>query len=74
MFYDEWAPSGEISVSRPSSTCVPRWEDIENDLELDLKELLEQKRKRKEAPTAESESLPRCVRIKAPNVRIVYKL
>ena len=25
MFYDEWAPLGESSVSKPSSTFVPKW-------------------------------------------------
>ena len=28
MFYDEWASSGESSVSKPQGTFVPRWEDI----------------------------------------------
>lgn len=51
MFYDEWAPLREIYVSRLSSTFVPRWDDIQNDLELDLREMLKRKRKRKEAPT-----------------------
>lgn len=25
MFYDEWAPSRESSVSKPSVTFVPKW-------------------------------------------------
>ena len=40
MFYDEWAPLGESSMFEPLGTFVPRWEDIKNDLELDLRELL----------------------------------
>ena len=28
MFYDEWAPSGESSISKPQGTFVPKWEDI----------------------------------------------
>ena len=31
MFYDEWAPSGESSVSKPQGTFVPKWEDIQDD-------------------------------------------
>ena len=40
MFYDEWALSRESFVSKPSGTFVPRWEDIENESEPDLRELL----------------------------------
>lgn len=61
------APLGESSVAKLSSTFMPRWEDIENGLELDLRGLLERKRKRKEAPTVESNSLLRCVKIKMPD-------
>ena len=31
MFYDQWAPSGENSVSKPRGTFVPKWEDIQGD-------------------------------------------
>ena len=54
-------------MAKLSSTFMPRWEDIENGLELDLRGLLERKRKRKEAPTVESNSLLRCVKIKMPD-------
>ena len=40
MFYDQWAPSGESSVSKPRGTFVPKWQDIQDDTELDLRELL----------------------------------
>ena len=53
MFYDKWAPSEESSMSKPQSTFVPRWEDVQDDLEPDLRRLLMQKKKRKEAPTLE---------------------
>lgn len=43
MFYDEWALSGESSVSKPLGTFIPRWEDVENDPEPNLRELLAQK-------------------------------
>ena len=72
MFYDQWAPSGESSVSKPRGTFVPKWEDIQSDLEPDLKELLAQKRKRKEAPAADD--MPQCVRVRGLDGRIVYKL
>nr|XP_023914755.1 uncharacterized protein LOC112026305 [Quercus suber] len=74
IFYDQWAPSEENSVSRPQGTFVPKWRDIQDDPEPDLKELLARKRKRKEAPTTDSEDTPHCVRIRGPNGRIVYKL
>ena len=45
MFYNQWAPSGESSVSKPRGTFVPKWEDVQGDQELDLRELLAQKRK-----------------------------
>ena len=28
MFYNQWAPSGESSVSKPRGTFVPKWVDI----------------------------------------------
>ena len=61
MFYDQWAPSGESSVSEPRGTFVPKWEDIQGDSEPDLRELLARKRKRKEASAAESDDMPQCV-------------
>ena len=74
IFHDERAPFGESFVSKTLGTFVPIWEDIENDLEPDLRGLLEWKRKRKEAPTVESDNLLCYVRIKTPNGRMVYKL
>ena len=40
MFYDQWAPSGESSISKPQGTFVPKWEDIQSDPEPNLRELL----------------------------------
>ena len=74
MFYDEWASPGESSVSKPSGTFVPRWEDVENDPEPDLRELLNRKRKRKEVLTTESNSLSCCIRVKTLDSKIMYKL
>ena len=42
MFYDQWAPFGENVVAKPRGTFVPRWEDVQDDPEPDLRELLEQ--------------------------------
>ena len=47
MFYDEWVPSGESLVFKPQGIFVPRWEDIQDDLEPNLRGLLMWKRKRK---------------------------
>ena len=74
MFCDQWAPSGESSVSKPWGTFVPKWEDVQSDPEPNLRELLERKKKRKEAPAVESDDTPQCVKVRGPNGRIVYKL
>ena len=74
MFYDQWASSGESLVSKPRGTFVPKWEDVQGDLESDLRELLAQKKKRKEAPVAESDDTPQCVGVRGLDGRIVYKL
>ena len=58
MFYDEWAPSGKSSVFRPQDTFIPRWEDIQDDLEPNLKGLLMRRKKRKGAPTLELGDIP----------------
>lgn len=74
MFYNQWAPSGESLVSKPQGTFVSRWEDIQSDPKPDLRKLLSQKKKRKEAPTIESEDTPQYVKVRGPDSRIVYKL
>ena len=42
-FYDELSPSGEDSTSRLVGISFPNWQDIENDLEMDMRS---QKRKK----------------------------
>lgn len=74
MFHDEWAPFGESSVSKPQDTFFLKWGDIQDDPKLDLKELLAQKKKRKKAPTSKSSGTPRCIRVRTPDGRIIYKL
>ena len=58
MFYDQWAPFGESSVSKPRGTFVPRWEDVQGDAKPNLIELLARKKKRKEASATESDNTP----------------
>ena len=63
MFYDQWTLSGESSVSKPRGTFIPKWEDIQDDPEPDLRKLLARKRKRREASVAESDDTPQYVRV-----------
>ena len=74
MFYDQWAPSGENVVAKPQGTFVPRWKDVQDDPEPDLRELLGRKKKRKETPAAESVEVPQCIKIRGLDGKIVYKL
>ena len=63
MFYDKWVSFGESSILKPQGTFVPKWEDIQNDLELDLRKLLMQRKKRKEVPTLELDDALQCIRV-----------
>uniref|UniRef100_A0A2N9G273 Integrase catalytic domain-containing protein n=1 Tax=Fagus sylvatica TaxID=28930 RepID=A0A2N9G273_FAGSY len=58
--YDDLASTGEPSIVRPCGTPLPAWEDIKDDPEIDLWELLERKKKRKEREV-EHGSPPQCV-------------
>uniref|UniRef100_A0A2N9G6H2 RNA-directed DNA polymerase n=1 Tax=Fagus sylvatica TaxID=28930 RepID=A0A2N9G6H2_FAGSY len=57
--YDDLASTGEPSIVRPCGTPLPAWEDIKDDPEVDLRELLERKKKRKEREV-EHGSPPQC--------------
>uniref|UniRef100_A0A2N9HFT2 RNA-directed DNA polymerase n=1 Tax=Fagus sylvatica TaxID=28930 RepID=A0A2N9HFT2_FAGSY len=70
--YDELSTE-EPPIIKPSGTPLPDWEDIRNDPDVDLREVLERKKKRKER-MAEEESAPRCIRVQMPDGRIVYRL
>ena len=74
MFYDQWASSGENVVTKPQGTFVPRWKDVQDDPEPDLRELLTRKKKRKEVPAAEPDEVAQCIKIRGLNGKIVYKL
>ena len=71
--YDDLASTGEPLIVRPCGTPLPAWEDIKDDPEVDLWELLERKKKRKEREV-EAGSPPQCVRVQLPNGCIVYRL
>uniref|UniRef100_A0A2N9FLD6 Integrase catalytic domain-containing protein n=1 Tax=Fagus sylvatica TaxID=28930 RepID=A0A2N9FLD6_FAGSY len=68
--YDELSTE-EPPIIKPSGTPLPDWEDIRNDPDVDLREVLERKKKRKER-MAEEENAPRCIRVQMPDGRIVY--
>uniref|UniRef100_A0A2N9I6H1 RNA-directed DNA polymerase n=1 Tax=Fagus sylvatica TaxID=28930 RepID=A0A2N9I6H1_FAGSY len=57
--YDDLASTGEPSIVRPCGTPLPAWEDIKDDPEIDLRELLQRKKKRKEREV-EQGSAPQC--------------
>uniref|UniRef100_A0A2N9J030 MULE transposase domain-containing protein n=1 Tax=Fagus sylvatica TaxID=28930 RepID=A0A2N9J030_FAGSY len=57
--YDKIAPAGEASLAKPVGIPLPKWEEIKDAPETDLRDLLEQKKKRKtEASTSKSQ--PQC--------------
>uniref|UniRef100_A0A2N9FIW5 Reverse transcriptase domain-containing protein n=1 Tax=Fagus sylvatica TaxID=28930 RepID=A0A2N9FIW5_FAGSY len=57
--YDEVAPVGEASFAKPIGIPLPKWEEIKDVPEADLRDLLEQKRKRREEAST-SKSQPQC--------------
>ena len=63
----------EPSIIKPFGTPLPDWEDIKDDPDVDLQELLERKKKRKEC-MVEDRNAPRCIRVQMPDGRIVYHL
>ncbi|KAK9983661.1 hypothetical protein SO802_033186 [Lithocarpus litseifolius] len=70
-FYARRPPYPLRVLSKP---YLERWEDIQSDPEPNLRKLLSQKKKRKEAPTTDSDDTPQCVRVRGPNGRIIYKI
>uniref|UniRef100_A0A2N9IY48 RNA-directed DNA polymerase n=1 Tax=Fagus sylvatica TaxID=28930 RepID=A0A2N9IY48_FAGSY len=57
--YDEITPAGEASLAKPIGIPLPKWEEIKDAPGADLRDLLEQKKKRK-AEASTSESQPQC--------------
>jgi hypothetical protein len=71
--YDEITAAGEASLAKPIGIPLPKWEEIKDALEADLKDLLERKKKRKTEASA-SKSQPQCVRVHLPDGRTIYCL
>uniref|UniRef100_A0A2N9HA43 Integrase catalytic domain-containing protein n=1 Tax=Fagus sylvatica TaxID=28930 RepID=A0A2N9HA43_FAGSY len=70
--YDEITPAGEASLAKPIGIPLPKWEEIRDAPGTDLRDLLEQKKKRK-AEASTSKSQPQCVRVRLPDGRTVYR-
>jgi hypothetical protein len=73
-FYEDLAPAGEASTSRTIGTPLSAWEEIRDHLEADLKNILELKKKRKEAVREAQDQRPKCIRIQLSNEKMVYRL
>jgi hypothetical protein len=74
VFYEDLAPAGEALTSRTIGTLLPAWEDIRDHPEADLRNILELKRKRKEAIREAHDQCPKCIRVQLPNGKMVYHL
>uniref|UniRef100_A0A2N9GIL0 RNA-directed DNA polymerase n=1 Tax=Fagus sylvatica TaxID=28930 RepID=A0A2N9GIL0_FAGSY len=61
--YDEITPAGEASLAKPIGIPLPKWEEIRDAPGADLRDLLEQKKKRK-AEASTSKSQPQCMQQK----------
>uniref|UniRef100_A0A2N9GPS6 Uncharacterized protein n=1 Tax=Fagus sylvatica TaxID=28930 RepID=A0A2N9GPS6_FAGSY len=68
--YDETTPAGEASLAKPIGIPLPKWEEIKDAPEADLRDLLERKKKRKaEASTSKSQpQCPSCLTVNATDV------
>jgi hypothetical protein len=73
-FYEDLAPAGEASTSRTIGTPLPAWEDIGDHPKADLRNILELKRKRKEAISKAQDQRPEYIRVQLPNRKMVYRL
>uniref|UniRef100_A0A2N9GU17 Integrase catalytic domain-containing protein n=1 Tax=Fagus sylvatica TaxID=28930 RepID=A0A2N9GU17_FAGSY len=75
--YDDLASTGEPSIVRPCGTPLPAWEDIKDDPEIDLRELLQRKKKRKERAwglTAHGKRVPHLKRVVcSPHVHLIQQ-
>ena len=47
-FYDQLTISGGDAIAKPLGTPLPSWEDVKGGSEVDLRDLLDRKKKRKE--------------------------
>ena len=63
-FYDELTSSGEDSTSKPVGIPLPSWQDIENNPEIDMRSVLDKRKKKRErGETSSGASQPRCVQV-----------
>ena len=71
--YDEVALVGEASLTKPIGIPLPKWEEIKDAPEANLRDLLERKWKRR-AEASTSKSQPQCVGVRLPDGRTIYRL
>nr|POF16187.1 hypothetical protein CFP56_24214 [Quercus suber] len=72
-FYDQLTMNGGDAIAKPVGTPLPSWEDVKRGSEVDLRDLLERKKKRKERKETTHDA-PRCEKFQLPDGRIVYRL
>lgn len=72
-FYDQLTISGEDTITKPIGTILPSWEDIKGGPKVDLRDLLEKRKKRKEREET-IRNVPRCEKVQLPNGRTSYHL
>uniref|UniRef100_A0A2N9G4R5 RNA-directed DNA polymerase n=1 Tax=Fagus sylvatica TaxID=28930 RepID=A0A2N9G4R5_FAGSY len=60
--YDEITPAGEASLAKPIGIPLPKWEEIRDAPGADLRDLLEQKKKRKAEASTKQEPATMCTR------------
>nr|POE46155.1 hypothetical protein CFP56_73591 [Quercus suber] len=72
-FYDQLTINGGDAIPKPVGTPLPSWEDVKEGSEVDLRDLLERKKKRKERKETTHDA-PRCEKFQLPDGRIVYRL
>ena len=72
-FYDQLTISGEDAIAKPLGTPLPSWEDIKGGFEVNLRDLLERRKKRKEQKETTYDA-PRCKEIQLPNGYTSYHL
>ena len=71
--YDEITSAGEASLAKPIGIPLPKWEEIKDAPEADLRDLLERKKKRR-AEASTSKSQPQCVHVRLLDGRTIYRL
>ena len=75
IFIINLPPCGEDATSKPIRTPLPDWEVIEKEPEVDLRGILDQKKKKRERKEAfSSRSQLRCVQIQLSDGRLGYRL